>query len=160
MPWTAVCGLRGQLFGKPKAIAGKIIRRAVQPLLQSAAGIDRLADGFGVACERRLALQLEVGRQRPQAAHLVADLAGRGFSRPAQALIERMHPVEQRDQLSVQRQLRRRQISFPRFWNRAGSQQLPERGRVFGKDLFQREVVLAQQVPNGYCRNQSEATGA
>ncbi len=49
MPRAGVRSLRGNLFGQPKTIAGKVIGRAVQPFLQYAVGIERLADSLGVA---------------------------------------------------------------------------------------------------------------
>ena len=41
------CALR--VFRQLKAVAGKVVGRAVDALLEHAAGIERLADGLGVA---------------------------------------------------------------------------------------------------------------
>jgi hypothetical protein len=98
MPRTDIRSLRGHLFRQPKSVAGKVISRAVQPFLQRAAGIKRLADRLSLARERLLSLQLEVGRQAPQSAHLVAHFAGRRLRRPDQSRIQRSHPLQQRRQ--------------------------------------------------------------
>src|ERR1039458_518953 len=102
MAWAGVDGLRAQLFRQLKAAAGKGEGSAVQTLLERAAGIERMADGFSVATERGLALQLSVGRKGPQAIHLVAHLAGGGLRRIAEAFVELAHPLHERRELGVE----------------------------------------------------------
>jgi len=121
----------------------------VQPLLKHSAGIKRLANGLGMAPERGIALQLEVGGQGPHTVHLVAHLAGRRLSRSAQPLIQRVHPVQQRRQLGVQRRARRSQLSLAFNGHGAGGQQLRQRGGAFAKDPLQRQTVLPQQLADG-----------
>jgi len=54
-------------FGQLQAVAGEVVSRAVDALLKNAAGIKGVEEGVGVARERGLALELEVGGERAQA---------------------------------------------------------------------------------------------
>ena len=68
-------GLVTEGFGEREAAASEVISAAVDALLKNAAGIKSIEDGVGVAGERGLALQLEVGGESAQAIHLVAHFA-------------------------------------------------------------------------------------
>jgi len=120
--------LSGQLFGQLEAMAGKVPGRAVDALLEDAAGVEGVGDGVGVAGEGGLALQLKVGGQGAQAAHLVADLAGCGVGGLAETGVLGLHPVEQEDELGVESRARGLQLALAFDGHGAGGQQLRQRG--------------------------------
>ena len=122
MPWLGIGGLPGQLFGQLKSVVGKVVGRAMHPLLQSPAGIEPPAESFGLTRELPLALQLEVCGQAAQAAHLLAHLAGRSLRRAAQARIECTQPVDHWRQLGLQRRARRVKSLSSFDGNRASGQ--------------------------------------
>jgi len=49
MAGTQFLGSRGEFFGQIEAVAGKVVRCAMQAFLQDSVGVEGLADGFGVA---------------------------------------------------------------------------------------------------------------
>src|SRR5580698_2660892 len=68
-------GLLTEGFGQLEAVAREVVRTAVNALLKNAAGVQGIKDGVGVAGERGLALQLEVGGEGAQAIHLVTHFS-------------------------------------------------------------------------------------
>jgi len=63
---TGILGLGDDLFGEAEAVFGEEVCSAEDALLEDAAGVERLRDGFSMSAERSLALQLKVCREAAQ----------------------------------------------------------------------------------------------
>src|ERR1017187_3512456 len=135
---------------------GKVVRRAVETFLQRSVGIERLADGVCVTAERGFFLQLEVGRKRAQAIHLVANLAGRRLCRAVEPLIERSGPIQKGSQLGIQRVSGRSEFLLALDGHGPRGEQLRERRGIFGKPALESELVLAQQLGDGGLNQRSK----
>jgi len=117
--------------------------------LQCAAGIEGGGDGLGVAAERLLALELEVGGETAQAVHLVAHLAGGGVGGTAEAGVERVHVIEQRGELGVECVAGGGELALAFDGHGARGEELGERVFCLGEDAFEGELVLLEQLGDG-----------
>ena len=150
MAGTEAGGLLRESFGELQTVAGEVVRGAVDALLQHAAGIEGVEDGVGVARERALALELEVGGEGAQAVHLVAHFSGRGIGRLAKSLVLRLQPFDECVEFGVEGVAGGGEFLFGFDGHGAGGEALRERcGILFGEDLFEGEIVFAKQLGDG-----------
>ena len=97
-----------------------------------------------------LALELEVGGQGAQAIHLVAHFSGRSIGRLAESFVLRLQPLDESVEFGVEGVAGGGEFLFGFDGHGARGEALRERGCVlFGEDLFEGELVLAEQFGDG-----------